>query len=58
MNEVLNDVVVSFIDEHEQLISDIISPIAETLINSLLGGGSNSTETVQEQAVVESIVLS
>lgn len=62
VTEVLNDNVVNFIDEHEQLISEIISPIAQTLINSLLGvlvGGSTSNETVvQEETVVESIVLS
>lgn len=46
MSAVLNDMVASFIDNHQQVISDILSPIIETLINAVLSGGDTPTTPV------------
>ncbi|XP_066155563.1 uncharacterized protein [Euwallacea fornicatus] len=57
ISDVLNDVVVNFINGHTQLISNLISSIAEELINSILNGGGNSTEVVQLKQTIEEIQL-
>ncbi|KYB27500.1 hypothetical protein TcasGA2_TC031133 [Tribolium castaneum] len=43
LSALLNDLVPSFIDNHQQVISDILSPIIEGLINAILNGGGSST---------------
>ncbi|XP_044267606.1 uncharacterized protein LOC123013246 [Tribolium madens] len=43
LSALLNDLVASFIDNHQKVISDILSPIIEGLINAILSGGNSST---------------
>ncbi|XP_050307540.1 uncharacterized protein LOC126744225 [Anthonomus grandis grandis] len=42
ISQVLNDNVVSFINDNVEVLSKIISPIAQQLINVILNGGSSS----------------
>ncbi|CAG9766517.1 unnamed protein product [Ceutorhynchus assimilis] len=47
LSEILNTVVVSFVDDYQEWISSIISPIAGEIINALLHSASESEEFLQ-----------
>ncbi|XP_066260658.1 uncharacterized protein [Euwallacea similis] len=55
--DVLNDVVVNFINDHVELISNIISSIAEELINSILNGGGKLAQMAQWKEAIEEIQI-
>ncbi|CAG9766516.1 unnamed protein product [Ceutorhynchus assimilis] len=53
LSTIMNDNVIPFINEHSDLISKIVSPILEKLIQAALGGGSKSAELLEFQELYE-----
>ena len=52
LSDILNDLAVNLIDENQELISEVISPIAETLINEILASMSATTTVAPETTPV------
>lgn len=58
VSSILNDVIAKFINEHQDLITNVLSPIFEIVINAVLASGGQTTtvngggEVTSEQAPI------
>ncbi|KAJ3644028.1 hypothetical protein Zmor_026704 [Zophobas morio] len=50
LSELLNDAVTSLIDNHQEAISNIVSPIVEELLNAILAGANTDTTAAPARA--------